>query len=107
MLTRRHRQHLDNAIGELDQSVGLVGQLEILLRGPETLQRAEVEDQFVLLPQHPQSRLLYIDRHQMLPSRTRGVSHSIPRTLAHRNLLFQPPATVSPSVTQWQAPALA
>jgi len=45
MATGRHRQHLDRTVGKLDQMVGLFGQSQVLLLGPEPLKRRQIDFQ--------------------------------------------------------------
>ena len=47
MFLGRHRQHLDVAVGELDEAIGLVGEPEVLLLAPRALRGQQGEDNVV------------------------------------------------------------
>jgi hypothetical protein len=50
MLIGWHGQHLDHAVGELNQVTRIIRQPEVLFDGPEALQRCEIDRRSVLLP---------------------------------------------------------
>jgi O-acetyl-ADP-ribose deacetylase (regulator of RNase III) len=63
MITRRHREHLDHAIGKLNEMVRLAGQFEVLLDTPQTLQRLKGEIEAINRTDDAQVACLGISRH--------------------------------------------
>jgi hypothetical protein len=53
-----HREDLDRAVGEFNQSPAVVGQLEVLLFGPEALDWSQIQNSVVVRRCNPQSASL-------------------------------------------------
>ena len=84
MLFRRRRQHLDAAVAQLDQTVGAVGQPEVVPRAPLALKRQNFEDRPAQLAA---SREEFVTQWGAL-----GTSWGINRTMAQIHaLLFLSP----------------
>lgn len=67
MLVRRHRQNLDDAIGEFDQLIGMICQPEILLDRPEALKRAKSDLLPIVVAHKSDLILVYVCRHDCPP----------------------------------------
>lgn len=86
MLVGHGGQHLDRAVGELDQVPGVVGEGEVLFLGPQPLEWAQVDAQAVALPHQPELGVAPVD------------GHLSPRAIVSRTSLI---ASTGPVLLPW------